>query len=252
MFVRKGRMKIQRIDLASWNALRTLVFKAGLRLGVPRPLLDYLRERILDRPDAGWRPYDNGWRNSEYSDWDKRVTDFVKRVPVAEKASIAVAAIMASARFEIESQTGASTLNCEIKEFFASLQGDQSPFGLMSVRNDALGETLHAMALFVNTLLRSRIELSPPLIGDVAKVVIEVAQFRTANRLEPEYFPFSPVLQQLKKQSVSGLSENSAVLEQLLGCVNSLPFDSGESRRMRLALQKLAAELVTLAKGTPA
>lgn len=242
-------MKNQKINLAAWNALRALVFKAGERLGAPQPILKYLRDRILERPDAGWEPYDNGWLNSEFSDWDKRVSDYVKRVPVAQKASTAMLGMTASAKFEIESQTDCSALDREIKEFFAPLQADHSIFGLMSVRNDAVGEFLHAMSLFNSALLRSRIELSASAIGEVAKIMVEVAKFRTANRLGPEYFPLSPALQQLKKQSVSDLADNLANLEQLQLCVNALPFDSAESRRMRLAQQKIATELVEMARG---
>lgn len=236
-------MKIQRIDLRNWELLRTVVFEAIQRLGAPASMCEYMRERVLNRKDDSWSPYDNGWRNPEYAEWDKKASGYAKSVPVPERGVASVAGVVASCKLEIEVFTDSSQLNHDIGRLFLPLQADHSQFGLMSVRNDAVGEALHAMATFNSALLRSQIDLTGNAVGTLVEVTTDMARFRTANRLLPEYFPFGAVLRQLKKQAGQHLAENSTGLERLQEALADLPFDDGESRRARLALQHIMVEI---------
>lgn len=237
-------MKIKRIDIKNWNNLLSTIYAKIADAEAPAPLLKYLKDRLIDGPESKWQAYENGWTNSEFNEWDNRASNYVKNLSLDLKSEIAIPALVATSRIEMQVQTPGSNLIGSIENIFEPLGKDHSMFGLLSAQNDAVGEFLHAMVCFDKQLLRGRLELTVDQIRTLIQATTETARFRTKNRLSAEYYPFAAALQQIKKQSTETLRVLNKDLSCLHQSIHDLPFDDADSRRKWRSQVKLAAEIV--------
>jgi hypothetical protein len=149
----------------------------------------------------------------------------------------------------MQAQVPNSSLLGSLDNILDSLEIDHSRFGLFSARNEAVGEFLHAMVCFDKQLLRGRIGLKVDQTHTLIEATTESALFRAKNRLSAEYYPFSAVLQQIKKQPVETLRALKKELSCLHQEIQNLPFDDAESRRKWQSQVKLSAEILGQAEG---
>lgn len=240
-------MKPVRISLPSWRLLLALLIEYAAGIGAPAQVLSYLQDRLLHKADAGWSGFDNGWSEEDFDEWDKRVTEYVKAVPKGTYAKVALVALEAARKMEVDGHEASCSSLRELLDQFKPFEETVSNFGLLCAKNDALGSVLHAMTCFNKRILASRIDFDAAGVSALANTAITAAAFHTSNRLAAEYFSYMVVLQQIKKQPAHLLAQLPNEMKRLASAVAALPFDDAASQRQRQAQAKVAQEIVHIA-----
>ena len=191
--------KVDRLSLAHWQALLESGLSDAAQLGLPDPLLSYLRASLLHGDMAQWQAYGNGWSLKSGEEWHKRAKEFL---PAVGDAVLRESQLLDAARLltHVEAREQGAPLGLQTAhELLVGWTDQYTKFGLISAGRDLLNELSAAMEAWLSAALGRKPWLSPAAAQTLVELSAAHARWLGGNPLTAVCFPFGSVVQLLGK-----------------------------------------------------
>jgi hypothetical protein len=222
--------KPDRLSWPHWQA----VLEAGLgdaaRLGLPEPVLAYLKARLLHGDTAQWQAYGNGWSLKSGDEWRQRAKAFV---PAGDDATLRDTQIVETARFLVHveaRQQGAALSLPRARERLDGWADGYSKFGLLCAGRELLDELAGALEAWLGAALARKPWPSPAALQSLAEISSAHARWLAKHPLTAMCFPFGGVVQLLGRAAATLPAE---VTEALAASLEQLVLVESSERRRR-------------------
>lgn len=240
--------KPDRLSLPHWQAVLEAGVSDAVLMGLPEPVLAYLKACLLHGDAAQWQAYGNGWSLKSGAEWHKRAKEFV---PVGGDATLLDSQMLETARLlahvEAREQSAPLTLP-RARELLSGWVDDYSKFGLLSAGSELLNEMAGALEAWLSAVLARKPWPSLAALHQLAEISSSHARWLGKNPLTAMCCPFGSVVQLLGKAGAQLPAEVTGAFADSLEKL--VLIESSERRRRDQWVGKLRELAARAAGGT--